>query len=313
MKPLKFFRALNNEYGFSLTEVIVGGGILAGVALAGAKMFKDQKFAQKSVENEQKLAMLHNTLNKTMNISANCNATFKNAGITSGPIPANFQFNTLNNCGSNCKDTNNNGAASVANRNELNHKASDVGVGGPFLSRNSWADGTRTWYVTDMRVASATPITNSGPVIVRVSYKLGPDSSSTSGKTVNKDIIVHTRFFNNSFQECVNKQEGSINNLQNDFCKSINYQGFNTSGEVQKNGQFARWDEATQTCIMGTDKDCSQPGWTVDGVDSLGNMKCKPLQRGDDAVYLQDQAAPVIQCANPELRYENGKMRMVCP
>lgn len=29
--------------GFSITEIMVGGGILAGVALATAQMFKDQK------------------------------------------------------------------------------------------------------------------------------------------------------------------------------------------------------------------------------------------------------------------------------
>lgn len=312
MRPLNLFKMIKSQSGFSLTEVVVGGGILAGVALGAAQMFKDQKSAQKKIENDQKLALFHTSLNKSMGMASNCNATFKQAGLANSSIPANHQFDTLNGCGSNCKDTNANGTGTAATRNTtLNHKASDVGVGAAMLTRNQYIDGTRTWFVDDIRHAGATARTTSGPVILKVTYKLTPDSSVTNVKKVTKDVIVHTRFHNNQLQECTNAQESSINNLQNDFCKSINYKGTDSTGA--NNGQFARWDEETQTCILGADKDCTALGMSVDGVDSNGDVKCKPLQRTDDAVYLQDSTAPTVNCANPRLEYTAGKMKMVCP
>lgn len=297
-------KLISSERGFSLTEVLIGGGILAGVALAGARMFSDQKTAQKKVQDDQKLSLYHQNIVKQMNIAGNCNATFNAAGLAGGvPLSNGTNISAIRACSSNCVDTN---AA-----NQLAHKAIDV-VPGPALltaGAGNYIDDTSIWYPETIRLLTPqSPKTTSGPVTFRVIYRMNPRLAPN--KTIQKDIVVNTRFANNVFQECLSGQESSVNNLQNDFCKSLNFNETTSTGV--NSGKLAVWDEVTQTCVVGTEKKCNTPGMVVDGLDSTGTIRCRAIVQPGDASSLQ-QTAPAANCAAPVLVFEGGRIVAKCP
>lgn len=300
-----------NAKGFSLTEVMVGGGILAGVALAGAQMFNAQKMGQKKITDEQKLATFHQGLQKQMGLSSNCNATFKAANLAYGvAIPNNQTFNALYGCGGDCEDTNRvNGGGTT----KLDRKASDVTVGPILLNTapGSYIDAERVWQAESIvhRSKTGTSRTTTGPMVLRVTYR--KDSRLTKGQEVKviKDININTRFSGGQFQECLNANESSINNLQKDMCNALSG-GFTTTGAAPTSA-YARWDDATQTCIVNN-KDCSTQGLVLDGVDSLGNAKCKSVVTPHDSNIMQQSDVTECPSGTPTLRFENGKFKIVC-
>ena len=48
--------------GFSLVELVVGGGILAGIGLLGTQLIKNQKVSQQQIDNDLELELLHNKI-----------------------------------------------------------------------------------------------------------------------------------------------------------------------------------------------------------------------------------------------------------
>ena len=303
---------LLNSKGFSLTEVLVGGGILAGVALAGAQMFNDQKGAQKKIQDDQKLTTFHQGLQKQIGMSANCNATFKAANLASGTaLNDNQTFPALYGCGSECSDTNKTAGGGAT---KLDRKAIDVGVGAVLLNT---AAGT---YINEERVWSAESIvhrnkvagaakTTTGPTTLRVTYVKDPRLTNGRSVKVVKDLTINARFSGGQFQECLNANESSINNVQKDMCNALSG-GFNTSGAAITK-PFATWDDLTQTCKINNN-DCSAQGLAVDGVDSLGNAKCKPVISPHDANIMQQGGDVTCSAGTPTMKFENGKFKVIC-
>jgi len=275
---------LNSATGFSITEVLIGGGILAGVALASAQLFKDQKFAQKRIEYDQKLVIYHQNLSKTINLPANCNATVKGIIPSAGAIPTQ-SITELATCSGGCIDTN-------ADPNDQSFDAWTPGAYArtPFVTVNDWTDASRIWQVSGIQVTGRN---TSGNVNLRINYTLNPNIPGT--RTVSKDIVLNTRFDSaGNFRECLNPQESSVNNLQNDLCKSLNL----SEGTATSDGRLARWDDATQTCIVDGSKDCSGvPGTQIDGIGADGTVSCKPMVSPTDAAVLQNTT--VANCAPP--------------
>lgn len=298
--------------GFSLTEVMVGGGILAGVALAGAQMFNSQKVAQKKITDEQKLTTFHQGIQKQIGMAANCNATFKGANMAGGmAIANNASFPALYGCGSQCVDTNTD-AGGVTKK--LDRKAIDVGVGNAILDTNpnAYIDRDRVWQAESIvfRSKDGNPKTTTGPMTLRVTYKKDPRITKGAVVQVIKDLNINARFHNGQFQECLNANEANINNTQKDMCNALSG-GFKTDGSAIT--AFARWDEATQTCIINN-KDCSSQGLVLDGVDSTGNVKCKPMGSSYDANSMEQTGAPT-SCPSgqkPKLNFNAGKFTVVC-
>lgn len=276
MSGFKLSTLFRNERGFSLTEIMVGGGILAGVALASAQMFKDQKSAQRKIDNEQKLTIFHQGLSKSLGDASNCNATMKAAGFTAGAIPTGASITRIAKCTANCEEKD----------GDLDHKALDVTAGADLAATGSYVDNTRAWKV--LNVTTKAGRSTSGPVILKVDYQMNPDLVGGANKVVSKDIVLNARFTGGVFQECVNNQESNVNNLQSDFCKTLNYGNVSSTGT---SGQLARWDEATQRCIIGTDKDCSAQGLVVDGIDSNGMVKCRKLSTKETADTFQSDTS----------------------
>lgn len=276
MSGFKLSTLFSNERGFSLTEIMVGGGILAGVALASAQMFKDQKGAQRKIDQEQKLTIYHQGLAKNLGNAANCNATMKAAGFTSGAIPTGAALGRIAKCNGNC----------VEASGDQDHKAVDVDESGTLIAPGQFIDNTNVWRVANVTTKAGRSTT--GPVILKVDYQMRPELIGGATKIVSKDIVLNARFTGGVFQECVNSQESNVNNLQSDFCKTLNYGNVSSSGT---SGQLARWDEATQRCIVGTDKDCSAQGLIVDGIDSNGMVKCRKISTKETADSFQSNTS----------------------
>lgn len=307
---------MKGSAGFSLTEVLVGGAVLAGVGLAGAQLFRTQKKAQKNVEHEQELALFHGHLQKLMENNANCNATMKSVIPANTPIAANQPVINLRTCATGCTDTN-----ATMNQNVLANRAWDAYTVGAYVpsgtalltstAPNNWVGNTKIWEVTQMVMVDAQTVT--GPNKLRISYRLNKDAVGqvNNAKTINKDIFLNLRFFGGGFKECINRQENSVANTQSDLCKSLNLQG---SG-VTTDGRIAQWDESTQTCNINTSKTCDYYNMTADGMGADGTIRCKPIVDTGDTNRLEDASAPPVTCGGgqqPMVVWRNKKMTVIC-
>lgn len=318
MSGFKLSTLFSNQRGFSVTEIMVGGGILAGVALASAQMFKDQKSAQRKVDSEQKLSMYHQALAKDLGNSANCNATMKAAGFVGGTINSGA-LPRLAKCVGNCDEkTHMNARINDATKTiaqKVDHKAADVVIDANTdivkMGSSDFTDNTNVWQVS--RVAVKTARSTTGPVVLRVDYNMNPKLNGGSVKTVSKDIILNARFQGGAFQECVNSQESNVNNLQSDFCKTLNYGNVSSSGN---SGQLATWDEASQKCVIGTDKLCTSQGLMVDGIDSNGLVKCRAIttEKTTDALSSVTPSNPCSSGQRAVMQYDTAtkKFKVVC-
>lgn len=284
-------KVLKRQAGFTLTEVIVGGGILAGVGLSGALIFKNQKMSQKKVDNLQELNAFHQSVIRSMNNPFNCNATFKassQAFIGSASIPAGTSLNGLYNCGAGCNDFKN-GAAGVS-------------AGSAIITKGNFIDNKLLWKVNDILIPGG--VAGTGPLIIKVVYELDPNKfPSANHPKVTKDILLNARFSTTApvqFKECLNSQESSVNNLQNDLCKSMS--AITSTGSV-----VATWDEATQTCKTNGDastklKTCPA-GMVIEGIRSDGSVHCKYPSNGIGC----PPGAPYAK-----LKMSGGAMKIVC-
>lgn len=300
-----FARILRNSNGVSLTEVMIGGGILAGIALAGAQLFKNQKFSQMRIEHDQKLATYHMQLSKMMNLSENCNATMKLVLTNGSGIPAGLNIPSIKKCTSGCTDAN-----STA---DLGYDAWTPGaytsaVGADYVTSSAtkpatgstaWIDNTESWWVKSIETTQA--VTRNGTVTLRVTYEMNPRKYS---KQISKDITFNARFINGSWRECRSKLEGSVNNLQNDLCKSFNLQEINSTGNI------ARWDEASQTCVFDSGKACPT-NFTLDGIDSNGMMRCRPVIKSNDINDLKNTTTTSCGVGQrPTMRFNTATRKM---
>jgi hypothetical protein len=254
--------------GFSLTEVTIGAAILTGVALTGAKLFKNERTAQRSTELDQKLSFYHQALTKILNMSENCNATMKNIFNTASPITP-ISFDKIYTCTSSCSDP---------NTGDLYYDAYTPGAysGTPLVSVNEFIDKTDTWYVCKMEIVEGR--VSSGLVRLRIGYCM---NEKLKNYKISKDIFINTRFNLGKFRECVDGKENAIINLQNDLCRTI------TSG-----GVYVEWDEATQTCQPKASGTC-QSGEMMDG-----RAECKKIINPNDAQNLYDDS--VVPCNPPQ-------------
>jgi hypothetical protein len=254
-----------------MTEVMVGGAILAGVALAGARMFKDQRKAQSKVDQEQALISFHQRLTKMLQDENTCNATLKGAYNYSPSGVAGFDVDNIFHCPS-CTDT------------SMDYDALLTTPVATGLGEGQWTEANSyMWKITDISWKSVPDGT--GPAVLKVTYGTNPawaNSRATKVFTVSKDINLSLRFkqdassSNRKFKECVAGKQSSINNLQNDICGSM---GIDSSGSVMA------WNDETQSCMPeGTFtapvKSCPDPNMVIDGIDSTGTVRCKSITSG---------------------------------
>lgn len=304
-----FLKSLKGSKGFSLTEVVIGGAVLAGLGLAGAQLFKEQKKSQKSVEHDQKLSLFHGHLQKLMENNGHCNATMKSVIPANSSIAAGANVPALRTCTSGCQDLNATmNTTTVANRAWDAYTAGAYVAGGTLVAAGNFIDGTNVWQVTSMVMTDTQ--TTTGPNRIRVSYRISP---SIGTRTVTKDIFVNLRFFNNQFKECLNRQESTINNIQSDFCKSLNLD----NGTVATDGRVAVWDDSTQTCVLQSGKTCAQYNLATDGIGEDGRVRCRPIIDTNDPnknTSLQN-GGTLTTCPGgqrPQVVWRDKKIQVVC-
>lgn len=282
---------LKSQSGFSLTEIMVGGAILAGVGLAGTMMFKDQRVAQKQIDDDQKLVSFHQALIKTMTSTANCNATFNNRYGSSIPQG---QVEIFGCSGSACSDPKTD-AGSVTRTAQPMYTYNTSG--------NYWTDNQRVWQINNIEVAQT--VSRSGPVRLKVTYRKNPELPNP--KTISKDINLNVRFNNSGgFKECTNNQESSLNNLQNDICKSLNY------GQADSDGMVAKWNEDSQSCEMQTSVKSCGPGLVIEGIRADGSVHCKPATQffNNDGSKDSNTVGPCP--GQTKMIWSGGKMVIQC-
>lgn len=304
-----FLKTLREQTGFSLTEVMVGAGLLAGVGLLGAQLFKGQKVAQRSVDNDRKLANYHQYLTKLLSKPEHCNATIKSFMASPSSIANNQVVTSIQSCSSNCTDTN-----AVGN---LSHDAFTTGQFVPAAlitpGASAWIDGTASWAMTNAVILTgAGPKTTSGAVILRINYKL---NSKIGTKAVSKDILLNLRFAAGVFRECLSHTESNINNLQNDLCKTL-YMDDGTGVTTTGQGVVATWNDVNQVCDVNWVKDCTGPNLAVDGMDAAGVIKCQPLIKNNSTNNWQSPTLPTnTNCQAPQkphMKWNGNQMQMYC-
>jgi hypothetical protein len=249
---LNFFSSLfKNPKGFSLTEVMIGGAILAGVGLTAATLFKQQNSAQSLINNDQALEQFHRSVAKVLENVHHCNATLGELFYTR-TFNDGDQLPGIKLCTSQC---------------ELESDAGDV-VGGDYYQLGDWIDKQQSrqlWLIKDIRLVK--PTNETGPQKIIFLYDQNPKKGN---RTVQKEVNVGLRFASDgTFRECVNNQESAVNNLQKDICKSL--------GGESGPGVIARWDEDTQSCLMANDLPLCPSGQLVEGIKSDGSVVCKAV------------------------------------
>jgi hypothetical protein len=270
---------LRSQRGYSLTEVMVGGAILAGVALAGAQLVKDQSKAQKKIDLDQDLMSYHSRLAKLMAVAGNCNATFRThlAG-TAQPIAAGAmaELQLCNSSTSSCDDTAGMTGSSLAN----NAFSTGFYAGTRFVGVNDYISSARRWRVAAIDIPEAR--NRSGQIRIRVTYQ------ESSGRRVSKELQVNARFqANGDFVECTDTGESFLKSSQQDLCKTMVF--------VNSSGMMATWDHVNQRCDFQLSKQC--PAGSQSFLSSDGIFRCRKFIRPGDPSRLDGTSAPT--CTPP--------------
>lgn len=252
-----------------MTEVMVGGAILAGVGLAGARMFKDQRQAQSKVDQEQSVNSYHQMLTKQLQNENVCSATLKGAWNYNPTQMMAFDVVDIFDCET-CTNT------------SLDYDAFTVTQSATNFGENKWiAPFNGIWKITDISWKSVS--NGTGPAVMKITYGMDPSWPGSRAQKVysfSKDINLMLRFTQNTdpnlrlFKECVAGKQSSINNLQNDICGSMT--------QVTSTGNIMVWSDATQGCVaIGTTsspvKVCTDANLVIDGINADGTVRCRSL------------------------------------
>ena len=320
------FSRASRESGFSLTEIMIGMAILAGVALAGATLFKNQSRAQARIEQDQMLSQYHSALSKTLRNNWNCNVTFQakyNQTSVGGADDISIIKLCDKNISGNCEYT----ISSTTGIPKELVLTDILPTSVPFIQEGSWIDGSdsvskQIWTFTKIEYKNNTSLTTTGSLPLRMTYTLNPKLGTRS---LTRDTSVNLRFSSGKFKECFNDEESSIDNLQNDVCKSfspLNSNGVNSNGVPDG---LVYWDDASQTCKLRGSittgaqvvKDCSTtPGQIVNGIGSDGKVKCKTINFGASSsnadALIEPASCTITASSKVKLVWTGTKVKLDC-
>lgn len=274
------------QRGFTLPEIMVGTAILAGVALAGATLFKDQNKAQSRLEHDKALSQFHTSVGRLLENNMHCNATVGSPGAS---ISSGTAISSIRQCTANCYWDVDAGTMTTSN----------------FISEGEWTDNTQIWQVTDISYVGT--VNTTGPLRMRITYQSNP---RIGARTISKDIMLGVRFGGGTYRGCASDQQSSVNNLQNDLCKSLT--SITSTGSI-----ISEWDDATQTCRLRDNlKDCTAQGLMVEGIRPDGSVHCRSIGTGfnleSGSAFDGTSSSCAIGTTARLITNADGKLRVVC-
>ncbi len=289
------FKSFCGQRGFTLPEIMIGGAIVAGVALAGATLFKNQSKEQARIENDQALTQFHHMLSKILENPGHCNATFKSRWGLDVPATG---INAVYLCSGNCG---------------FDFTANMVTAGSAFATVGNFVDQARSrqlWLLGSIVPAAA--LSTTGSLLLKVTYKQNP---RLGNRIITKDISVNMRFSNGKFQNCVNNQQSAVNNLQNDLCRS--FYSRSSLGSITTTGQVAYFDDVSQRCVVNSNiRDCTANGVMIGGIiSSDGTVKCRGLNNAFNTTTPLNDTTPSSACgagSQASVQFVGGKFKAVC-
>ncbi len=81
-------RFYQNQSGMTLVEIMIAAGLLGGLAIAGASLFKNQDKAQKTVESNYEMATTISQIRGILGDITNCSASLGGLNINGGVVPS---------------------------------------------------------------------------------------------------------------------------------------------------------------------------------------------------------------------------------
>ncbi len=264
----------------SLTEVMVGGAVLAGVGLAATNLFKNQNLAQKMLEHESNLNAYHQSLAKILSNVSHCNATLYDSRNLTSLVPV-TSIKLCDTTGSSCVATND---------------ASNTVVGVTHLTVGQYIDGRNVWRVTNMVLP---PVSATAPARLQVTYEL-TDRIAIARK-ITKDILLHVRFdTTGTFRGCTNQDASSVDNLQREMCSRM-------TGVDSLGVPYNFFDENDQKCKPRSV--CPLLGYQLVGIKSDGAMDCRKIIDPDFNPNV-DSTDSTCVTGQARLEYDPGTLQL---
>lgn len=306
--------------GFSLTEVMIGGAVLGGVALAGAQLFKDRFKNESKLEHETELEIYHSQLQKALSEVGNCNATFQNSyNQTQAPVT---EITSIFRCLTNCTEE---FAANSVTRVEI------LREGGIIYNPSAplqFINAKRTWRIRNIGMV---PVTNTGAYYLNMEYQLF--SQNADSKAVKKNILVNLRFNNGRFISCASEKESNVESLAQAMCEVFETAPYRGT----PHGPVSRWNPSLKRCqffgsvysyAQSSDTNDLNPHWNsrsscssgyrqgnqIRGIDQ-GTYPCESISYNVDARTLIDTTeSDCMGGRKPVPVYDAGtqKIRVVC-
>lgn len=239
--------------GFSLVELVVGGGILAGIGLLGTQLIKNQKTSQQQIDHDLELELLHTKISDFFREDAkNCDATFRYHYNLPGPIPAPPD---IRRCIANCTVSTSVSDAQTA------AGAVVYSVGSSLGDRSLWQiQGFGQLFVN--QVGASPDRTNIMMLPINYVHRTKLNHTRT------KFVPIAMRFDSSGrFKQCVDGATTNIQNLERSICSALNSAGGNSRGV---------WNGDTQKCLSTSTipgGDCVF-GIYVRGIEKANGTRC---------------------------------------
>ena len=264
--------------GFSLVELVVGAGILAGIGLLGTQLIKNQKSSQQLIDHDLELELLHTKISDFFREDAkNCDATFRYHYNLPGPIPAPPD---LRRCTANCA------VSSILTDAQSATGVAVFGVGSSLGERALW-EIESFGQLTVNQLGASSDRTNI--MLLPINYI----HTTKDNLTRTKLVPIAMRFDSaGRFKQCVDASTTNIQNLERAMCSALNSAGGNSRGV---------WDGENQKCISTS---------TIPAGDCIFGVYVRGIEKtnGTRCVRMRDFAT-----SPPEVNAQNVFNRFVGP
>lgn len=267
---------LLSQRGVSIIQALMVSAVLAGMALVGTSLLKDQKMAQKGTQTADDITLLHQLVTSIIQDKKHCTAT----------LLANQPQLTAGNWKSVSTGTPITSIVTVT----------ASGSASPLISSQVLPSGQRARYMNGNIEVTGIRI-NYSQRRFEIDYERV--NKSTTAKVVTKTIPDLTFKLESSVDTCYTDSETANNNVGSQFCTSL--------------GDLFVWNPTIKDCIL-REQVCANDEVFI-GVSSLGKAICRNTANYADWQNLLDTSAscnPTAANTNVSLQVVGGKIRIVC-